>query len=74
MNHGVGESDADLIGTLAGASAGSGKPVTLLVPIRRAAFFRGLLSAGLRVVKPMTLMAMGQYQEPAGAFYPSVGY
>jgi hypothetical protein len=48
--------------------------VMLLVPIRRAAFFRGLLAAGLRVIKPMTLMAMGQYQEPAGAFYPSVGY
>jgi len=32
------------------------------------------LGAGMRVVKPMTLMAMGQYQEPRGCWFPSVLY
>ena len=74
MNHGVAESDELLAATLAGASAATGEAVALLVPIRRSTLFRALLSRGLRVVKPMTLMAMGLYQEPGGAFYPSVGY
>ena len=29
---------------------------------------------GLRVVQPMTLMSMGLYNEPKGAFLPSVLY
>jgi hypothetical protein len=29
---------------------------------------------GLRVVQPMTLMSTGLYNEPAGAFLPSVIY
>jgi len=29
---------------------------------------------GLRIKYPMTLMAMGMYQEPAGAFLPSILY
>ena len=74
MNHGAAEHDDDLIWTLAAASEVMDAPVTLLAPTRRSRLFRGLLSRGLRVVKPMTLMAMGDYQEPAGAFYPSVGY
>jgi hypothetical protein len=28
----------------------------------------------LRVVQPMTLMSVGPYQEPQGAFLPSVLY
>jgi len=28
----------------------------------------------MRVVKPMTLMAIGAYQEPKGSFFPSVLY
>jgi predicted N-acetyltransferase YhbS len=74
MNHGVAESDDDLAGTLAAASEATGADVALLTPTRRSKLFRNLLSRGLRIVKPMTLMAMGAYQEPSGAFYPSVGY
>jgi hypothetical protein len=32
------------------------------------------LSQGLRVVKPMTLMSMGEYEEPKTAFWPSVQF
>jgi hypothetical protein len=46
----------------------------MLLPIRRAGVFRWALSEGLRVMKPMTLMAMGQYNEPHGSFFPSVLY
>jgi hypothetical protein len=32
------------------------------------------LGNGLRIVQPMTLMTTGLYNEPAGAFLPSVVY
>ena len=34
--------------------------------------FRWCLSNGLRVVQPMTLMSAGLYNEPAGAWSPSI--
>jgi hypothetical protein len=36
--------------------------------------FRWCLDNGLRVVEPMTLMSVGLYNEPVGAFFPSVLY
>jgi len=36
--------------------------------------FRWCLDNGLRVVEPMTLMSVGLYNEPVGAFLPSVLY
>ena len=50
--------------------AGSG----ILVPIRNAELFRWCLDIGLRVVEPTNLMTRGFYQEPAGAFLPSISY
>jgi hypothetical protein len=32
------------------------------------------LTNGLRVVEPMTLMTLGLYNEPAGAYLPSILY
>jgi predicted N-acetyltransferase YhbS len=74
MNHGVGETEADVCDLLAGASAAFAEPLALLVPVRRTSLFRWCLANGLRFVKPMTLMAMGEYQDPRGAFWPSVQY
>ena len=34
----------------------------------------GSLAAGLRVVKPMTYMSVGEYSEPKGCWIPSVLY
>ena len=51
-------------------SAGPG----ILVPSRNAELFRWCLANGLRVVQPMTLMSLGLYNEPKGAFLPSVLY
>jgi len=45
-----------------------------LLPTRQSDLFRWCLQKGLKVMKPLTLMSMGEYREPAGAFYPSVGY
>jgi hypothetical protein len=45
-----------------------------LQPSPQADLFRLCLSQGLRMIKPMTLMAMREYHEPKGAWYPSVGY
>lgn len=72
MNHGVAETDTDMQALILGAAAAVAKPLALLVPTRRHAFFRWCLSEGLRALKPMTLMAQGSYEEPRGAFYPSV--
>ena len=74
LNHGVAETEGDLKALLLAAGAAAGQPLSFLVPIRQAGFFRWCLAEGLRVVKPMTLMAQGKYQEPRGCFYPSVLY
>jgi hypothetical protein len=74
MNHGVAETEADMAALLAGAAMASGEPVPLLLPTRQAGLFRWCLGAGMRVVKPMTLMARGGYQEPRGCWFPSVLY
>ncbi len=74
LNHGVAEREEDLRALLLGAGAINPQPLALLVPTRQANLFRWCLSEGLRGVKPMTLMAIGPYHEPAGAFFPSVEY
>jgi GNAT superfamily N-acetyltransferase len=72
FGHSMGETVRDLQ-ALISASDSFGGP-GILVPTRNAALFRWCLENGLRVVHPMTLMSMGMYQEPAGAFLPSVLY
>jgi GNAT superfamily N-acetyltransferase len=74
LNHGVAETDEDMRVLLAGAAAGGAEPLRLLLPTRRADFFRWALAEGLRVVKPMTLMTLGDYPKPAGCWFPSVLY
>jgi predicted N-acetyltransferase YhbS len=73
MNHGVAESDEDLQALLLGAAAAVEEPIAFLVPLR-SGLFRWALGEGLRLVKPMNLMALGEYQEPRGAWFPSVLY
>jgi len=73
MNHGVAESEDDMKGLLLGAAAAIEEPIALLVPLR-SGLFRWCLEEGLRLVKPMNLMAFGDYREPQGAWFPSVLY
>ena len=58
---------------LIGASAHFPGPGFLL-PSRNAEVLRWCLQNGLRIVMPMTLMSTGLYNDPAGAFLPSVLY
>ena len=72
FGHAVGESNRDvqaLIGT-AKEFAGPG----FLLPMRNTELFQWCLEQGLRVTQPMALMSKGFYQEPAGAFLPSILY
>lgn len=74
LNHGVARTEQDMIDLLLAAGEASSEPISLLLPIRQAGLFRWAIAAGMRVVKPMTLMAIGKYQDPRGAFFPSVAY
>jgi predicted N-acetyltransferase YhbS len=73
MNHGVAESDDDMKGLLLGAAAAAEEPLAFLVPLR-SGLFRWCLEEGLRLVKPMNVMTLGDYQEPRGGWFPSVLY
>jgi GNAT superfamily N-acetyltransferase len=70
FGHALGENTKDLQALIAAASELRGPGI--LVPTRNAALFRWCLENGLRVVQPMTLMTMGLYNEPAGAYLPSI--
>lgn len=72
FGHMVGESNADVQALIANADAFLGPGI--LVPTRNAGLFRWCLENGLRVVQPMTLMTVGFYKEPAGAYLPSILY
>lgn len=70
FGHAVGETTGDLKALIAAASAYSGPG--FLLPMRNADLFRWCLESGLRMVQPMTLMSNGLYNEPDGAFLPSI--
>jgi len=70
--HAVGESNADVKALIGAASEFVGPG--FLLPTRNGEVFRWCLAHGLRVVQPMTLMSMGLYNEPQGAFLPSIVY
>jgi GNAT superfamily N-acetyltransferase len=72
FGHAVAESNLDLQALIADAKQFGGAGI--LVPIRNAALFRWCLAQGLRMIQPMTLMSIGLYNEPAGAYLPSVLY
>jgi GNAT superfamily N-acetyltransferase len=70
FGHSVGETNEDLKALIAAAAEFQGPGI--LVPTRNAALFRWCLENGLQVVQPMTLMTMGLYNEPTGAYLPSI--
>lgn len=74
LNHGVAETERDMFDLLTAASRQLKAPVSLLLPTRQANFHRWALKSGLRMTQPMTLMAMGEYQEPHGTWFGSVLY
>ena len=72
FGHTVGESNEDLKALIGAAPEFPGPG--FLLPTRNGEVLRWCLEHGLRVVQPMTLMSLGLYSEPSGAFMPSVLY
>jgi predicted N-acetyltransferase YhbS len=70
--HAVGETNDDLKSLIGTAKEFQGPGI--LVPARNADLFQWCLSQGLRVVQVMNLMTVGLYNEPAGAYLPSILY
>jgi GNAT superfamily N-acetyltransferase len=70
FGHAVAETNLDLQALIASAEAFAGPGI--IVPTRNSGLFRWCLENGLRVVEPMTLMTSGLYNEPAGAYLPSI--
>ena len=70
--HAVGASNADLEALILAASAFHGSGI--LVPATNGDLFRWCLEHGLHVVHTMTLMSIGLYTTPRGAYLPSVQF
>ena len=68
--HSTAETNVDLQALIASAESFAGPGI--LVPSRNSTLLRWCLLNGLRVVQPMTLMSTGLYNDPAGAWLPSV--
>lgn len=72
LGHAVCESNEDLKALIGAATEFQGPG--FLLPTRNSEVFRWCLEKGLRVVQPMTLMSKGLYNEPRGAYLPSIIY
>lgn len=72
FGHAATETNDDLQALIAAAPAFLGPG--FLVPSRNGPLMRWCLGNGLRVSQSMTLMSMGLYSEPQGAWLPSVLY
>jgi ribosomal protein S18 acetylase RimI-like enzyme len=72
--HGAARSAEDLQALILGAGALGSEPLSLLLPIQHADLLRWLLGTGFRIVKPFTLMVIGEYEPPRGVAFPSVMY
>jgi len=70
--HATTETNLDLQALIASAESFGGPGI--LVPSRNNAVLRWCLANGLHVVQPMTLMSMGLYDEPTGAWMPSISF
>jgi len=72
FGHTVGESSEDVKALIGAAREFPG--AGFLLPTRSSELLRWCLRQGLRIVQPLTLMSKGLYQEPRGAFMPSILY
>ncbi|MEP6902101.1 MAG: hypothetical protein ABJA66_10145 [Actinomycetota bacterium] len=70
FGHTIGETNEDIKALIGASETFPG--VGFLLPTRNAEILRWCLENGLKIVQPMTLMSRGLYQEPRGAFIPSI--
>jgi predicted N-acetyltransferase YhbS len=72
IGHAVGKTDDDIIALLQSAETFVGLGV--LVPSRNSTLMTWCLDSGLRLMQQSTLMSIGLYNDPQGAWLPSIGY
>jgi predicted N-acetyltransferase YhbS len=75
VGHSVAQTEADMQALLLGAAAYSSEELlSFLLPLRYASLFRWCLQEGLRAIKPLAVMSVGEYQSPEGCWLPSFAY
>jgi hypothetical protein len=78
LGHGVGESGEDLLATVVHAVRHVPPHAhRLFMPVRNGGLFRQALKLGMRCLKPLALMVLGPYDQPASdgaAWTPSITY
>jgi predicted N-acetyltransferase YhbS len=72
FGHATAKTNPDLEALIASAEQFGGAGI--LVPSRNHDLLRWCLAYGLKITQPMTLMSIGLYNEPAGAWLPSVTF
>jgi predicted N-acetyltransferase YhbS len=72
LGYSVADTTDDLKTLIAAASTILGPG--FFVPMRNHSLLRWLLAAGMRAIWTANLMSIGPYQEPAGAFLPSIAF
>ena len=70
--HAVAETNENLIALISSAQAFMG--LGILVPTCNTELLRWCLTHGLKLVQQSTLMTIGLYNEPSGAWLPSIAY
>ena len=70
FGHSTAEMNVDMQALIVSAESFAGPGI--LVPSRNHVLMRWCLANGLRVVQPMTLMSAGLYNDPSGAWLPSI--
>ena len=70
--HAVGETNDDIMALIGAANEITGPGI--LVPTRNHALFTWCLANNLKLMQQMTLMTIGLYNEPEGAWLPSILY
>ena len=68
--HSVGETNEDIMALISAADSFGGPGI--LLPTRNGALLRWCLQNDLRINQQMTLMTIGMYNEPKGAYLPSI--
>jgi predicted N-acetyltransferase YhbS len=72
FGHSIGKTSEDLMALIAAVESFGG--LGFHVPTENDELLRWCFDRGLRMVKAMTIMSIGLYNEPRGAYLPSVGY
>jgi predicted N-acetyltransferase YhbS len=70
FGHATAETNLDMQALIASAESFGGPGI--LVPTRNSGLLRWCLANGLQIVQPLTLMSVGLYSEPSGAWLPSI--